>query len=503
MSIETPDKAQTHADVKSSQAVLRRLNEDGKRFVYRAATLLRTARIYNIDNQAMGYSLNVATTAANRLADRLNEVNLLGEGDTVHINDYRIRVDRGMVPQIRFFNEFLHQRGLGGFRIDGPTTVEDWKRTLGVLMSLAEINDEEGEQDGAAAANARVGDAGVQNLRFAPVMRLQRGTLGNVGGGEGESIRVAASRALHTYVRAVRAVDALHRRLGSGKGHLGLSRIVQHLVELAFEEPRYHLALVQLKDQGDYDLQHPVNATILSIAMGQRLGLSRGALLDLGMATVACDLGMTLVEESLREKKDPLSRTERKEIERHPLDSARLTLRGSRMDLAVQRRVRVVFEHHMGFDHGGYPRVLEWGELHLFTRIYAVAESYDALTTTTTWRDGLLPDEALAQMMEDAGTRLDPALVSVFVNMIGRYPLGSTVLLSTGEVGVVYLTPSEPSAVRRPVVKLLLDRSGSRIAEPVLVDLRDKDAAGRFERSVAKAVDPASLGVDVHRALYG
>ncbi len=484
----------------SVQADLRRMNEDGKRFVYRAATLLRTARIYSLDNQAMSYSLNVATTSANRLVERLKDVNLVGEGDTVHLNDYRIRVDRGMVPQIRFFNDFLHLRGIGGFRLDGATTIADWKTVLQVLLEAAEVDE---DVDNAGALNARLGDRGVAHLRVSPIMRLRRGTLGHVGGGEGDSIHVAASRSLHTYVRAVRGVDAMQRRLQSGRGHAGLSRIVQHLVELAFEEPRYHLALVQLKDQGNYEVQHPVNTCILSIAIGQRLNLSRGALLDLGMAALSCDMGMLEVDEEVRVKKDPLATTERKDIEHHPIDSARMSLRGARMDLAVQRRIRVAFEHHMGFDHGGYPRVLEWGDLHLFTRIYAVAETYDALTTTTTWRDGLLPDEALAQMMDEAGTRLDPALVSVFVNMVGRYPLGSTVMLDTGEVGVVYMTPSEPKYVRRPVIKLLLDRSGNRVAEPFLLDLREQDDAGRYPRSIAKAVDPLSLGVDVNRALYG
>jgi HD-GYP domain-containing protein (c-di-GMP phosphodiesterase class II) len=483
------------------KANLRKLNEDGKRFVYRVATLLRTARIYSLDNQAMTYSLNVVTTAANRLVDRFQTVNLVGEGDTIHLNDYRIRVDRGMVPQIRFFNEFMHKRGIGGFKIDGSLQVEDWKRTLQVLMDTKETSDK--DFDSAAHINAKLGDLGVAPLRVAPVMRLQRGTLGNVGGGEGDSIRVAASRSLHAYVRAVRAVDAMQSRLRSGRGHPGLSRIVQHLVELAFDEPRSYLALVQLKDQGNYEQQHPVNTCILAIAMGQRLGLTRGSLLDLGMAAMACDMGMVEVEDELRAKKNPLLARDHKLIEQHPIDSARVCIRGARMDLAVQRRTRVAFEHHMGFDHSGYPSVLEWGELHLFTRIYAVAESYDALTTTTTWRDGLLPDEALAEMMEDVGTRLDPALVSVFVNLVGRYPLGSTVLLSSGEVGVVYMTPSESKYVRRPVVKLLLDRQGNRVTDSRLIDLRDQDDAGRYLCSVARTVDPDALGVDVNRALYG
>ena len=148
------------------------------------------------------------------------------------------------------------------------------------------------------------------------------------------------------------------------------------------------------------------------------------------------------------------------------------------------------------------PSSLEWSPPHLFSRIFAVCETYDALTTTTPWREGLLPDEALSVMMEQAGTSLDPGLVTHLVNMLGRYPLGSVLMLSTGEVCVVFSTPVEAENVLRPVVKILLDASGAPAAAGMIVDLRERDEVGRYLRSVRKTVDPDSLGLDLNRALY-
>jgi HD-GYP domain-containing protein (c-di-GMP phosphodiesterase class II) len=241
---------------------------------------------------------------------------------------------------------------------------------------------------------------------------------------------------------------------------------------------------------------------ILAIGMGQRLGLSRASLLDLGLAILMADIGMTELPEDIYETGSDLSAEQREWIERHPLDSITAVLESKRFDSSVQRWLMCAFEQHMGLDNGGYPRALEWEAPHLFSRIFSVCETYDALTTTTPWREGLLPDEALSVMMEQSGTTLDPGLVTHLVNMLGRYPLGSVLMLSTGEVCVVFSTPVEAENVLRPVVKILLDSSGAPAPAGMIVDLRERDEVGRYLRSVRKTVDPESLGLDLNRALY-
>ena len=88
------------------------------------------------------------------------------------------------------------------------------------------------------------------------------------------------------------------------------------------------------------------------------------------------------------------------------------------------------------------------------------------------------------------------------INMLGRYPLGSVLLLSSGEIAVVFSTPLESEHVLRPVVKVLIDARGEPLQETLIVDLRERDEVGRFLRNIVKTVDPASIGVDINRALY-
>ena len=483
-----------------SQAELRRLHNVGKRFTYRIATLIRTARIHNMANQALDNPLTVTASAATSLFQDVGFATLQGEGDVIHINQNRIRVARAQVKQVRFLNKFLRERGVGGFEIHGPSLGEDWRTVLAAILEAPTVDED--DREACHRLNEGLARNAVESVRFSRPMRLTSGTVGGDGGGEGDSIAMAGSRSLQLYLRALRVVAAFYQRESSRGLQSSLRRIMQFLVEQAMDEPRQHLALVQLKGSHAYELRHPVNTAILSIALGHAVGLPRGALLDLGMAAVLCDLGMRELPESIRFKTQPLDSGEQKQLEQHPLASVRSTVGTGRMDQAARRWMVTAFEHHMGHDHSGYPQVQDWPVQHLFSRIIAIAEAYDSLTTQRPGQDGLLPDEALAKMLEAAGKSLDPVLVALFVNLVGCYPLGSLLLLSTGEVGVVYMTPSDADDLRRPVVRLLLDRFGTQVRESKLVDLRDKDEGGAWVRSAARVVHPEDLGVDLNRAIF-
>ncbi len=485
---------------------LRRLNTTGKRLCYRIATIIRTAKIHAMDNKAMDYSLKVAVSASNEMIGDLGELTFYGEDETVHINDFRIRFELSLVSQVSYMNRYLHQRGVGGLKINSATNMHDW-RTVVTILARAEVlqrdvSDVESLIDGSAKLNTALGDDGVDSIRFSQVMFLRQGTLGGMYGGEGESVRVAATRALQLYLRALRVVESMRSGVGSKRIHLGVSRIVQYLVDQSYEDPRQHLALVNLKSDTSYELRHPVNTLILSIGLGRRFGLSRASLLDLGLAALTCDLGMDSVPDEIKTKPGALDLEELAILHRHPSDSVVALLEGARADVSARRWMTVAFEHHKGFDQGGYPKTLRWPSQHLFSRIIATAETYDALTTSTPWRDGLLPDEALEIMIRDAGMDLDPGIVISLVNMLGRFPLGSALLLSTGEVGIVYSSPSEPEHVMRPIVRLVLDSHGDKVQGVEIVDLCQQTDGETYNRDVVRTVDPQTLGLDSTRALY-
>lgn len=475
-------------------------NDLGKRLAYRVAVLMRTARLHSAGNQALDYSLRGAVEAANTFHAFAGDIQLVGEEGQVHVNDTRLVVDRSMQTPITEMNRALRGWSVGGLEVRGHSTPEHWRALLALLEATPAHTGAEPDPAGAERLNERLPPT--NPLRLLPVMRLQRG-LGGGGGGEGRSVQVAATSAVQLYVRTLSLAGAWLANGGGAGVPVGLSRAMMSFVELCVTEPRQALMVTRLKSEAAYALRHPVNTAILSIALGRRVGLQRGALMDLSIAALCADLGMLEVPEAVRNSPEKLDEASWALLRRHTLVGARLALSSGRLTLTTRRRMRAALEHHRGYDRAGYPALRGNPEPHLFARIIAVTEAFDAMTTDRPWRPGLLPEEALESLLEQSGRTLDPVLVAELVNLLGRYPLGCAVLLSTGELGVVFAGPPDPRQPERPLVRLLVDRQGQRVAQAVIVDLRERDAAGRTLRSVLRTVDPAALGVDTTRALLG
>jgi hypothetical protein len=99
-----------------------------------------------------------------------------------------------------------------------------------------------------------------------------------------------------------------------------------------------------------------------------------------------------------------------------------------------------------------------------------------------------------------AGTGFDTFLLKLFVNAIGVFPIGTLLLLDTGELGVVYRNNSED--LMRPKVRVFADKGGSREVVEI-VDLTRKDPeTGRYLRTVKQMVDPHKYGIDVSKFVH-
>jgi hypothetical protein len=126
------------------------------------------------------------------------------------------------------------------------------------------------------------------------------------------------------------------------------------------------------------------------------------------------------------------------------------------------------------------------------SRIVAVADAYDAMTSQRPYSAPRMQDEAMNIMVRNAGSALDPTLVRLFVNLLGYFPPRSVVLLSSGETAIV-VSPS-PTDPAKPRVRIIADVRGS-LTEPEDIDLSDDEQGGG--RSVLRCLDPSGMNVEV------
>ncbi|HPW18143.1 MAG TPA: HD domain-containing protein [Candidatus Aminicenantes bacterium] len=275
-------------------------------------------------------------------------------------------------------------------------------------------------------------------------------------------------------------------------------RLMQSIYNHIVDNESFVFGLTNLKNHDEYTLNHSVNVCILATALGRRLGLNRGELVDLGIAAFFHDLGKLETPLEILNKPDKLDDGEREIMEQHPFKGAEklVLLQGSRR--LPLRAIHVAMEHHIKEDLSGYPRYFDKADVNLFSKIVKVVDFFDAITTKRVYRAKVFTrSEALSLMLEQSASEFNPIILKAFVNLMGDFPIGSLVALDTGEMAVVFDLNPDPKLALRPTVKLITDASGNKIDGDV-VDLAERDpATGRFARTILGALNPAEYGVEV------
>jgi len=277
-------------------------------------------------------------------------------------------------------------------------------------------------------------------------------------------------------------------------------RVVEGLVDLVVKEEALLTGMTAIKDYDEYTYNHSVNVSILAVALGQRLGLRKKSLEEIGIASLFHDVGKVEIPEQILNKPTSFTDEEWEVIRQHPEWGLRAILRFKGIEETSIKSALVAYQHHMHYDRKGYPKTGIRQEHSLITEIITIADNYDAMTSSRVYaRVPLSPDKALSMLLEFAGHRIHPALAKVFVNMVGCLPQGSLVLLDTREMGLVFETNPSPELLDRPRIVLVVDAAGKRIssAQSRSVDLAEKDEAGRFRRSIVRTLDPNQYGINL------
>jgi HD-GYP domain-containing protein (c-di-GMP phosphodiesterase class II) len=243
---------------------------------------------------------------------------------------------------------------------------------------------------------------------------------------------------------------------------------------------------------------HSVNVCILSVALGRRLGLQKPQLLELGVAALLHDIGKSRVSSEILNKPGALDEAERLAVQSHTWQGV-LALFALPIGSGRPWRAMVsAHEHHMRTDLSGYPAVVRPRRLGLLSRIIAVADGFDAATTTRVYQSRpWSPADVLLGMRDNARLGFDPVIVKAFINLTGIYPAGTVVVLDTFELGLVHAANPVESALSRPLVRVLSDTQGNLLADPPVVDLLEQDAAGHYVRTIIRTDAPERWGIRV------
>jgi HD-GYP domain-containing protein (c-di-GMP phosphodiesterase class II) len=305
-------------------------------------------------------------------------------------------------------------------------------------------------------------------------------------------------KAKNTYVNAVAAVKQVAQKI-STQGFAGVrkaKRMIQSMIDLALQDEAVMIGLGTIKDYDDYTYTHSVNVAVLSLCLGNRIGLSRTSLERLGICGLFHDLGKVEVPREIVTKPGALNESEWEKIKKHPLSSVRQILKLQASHDLKSEILLAPYEHHLRHDLSGYPKVHFIKKVSLLGRILHITDVYDAITSPRVYRPAVFsPDQAISHMIEGAGTDFDPILLKVFAIMMGTYPPGTLLQFDTGEIGLVTDYPVE-SGGKFPRVVLLDRGTTDDVKRGHLVDLSEKDpATGDYLRKTLRSLNPTAYGI--------
>jgi HD-GYP domain-containing protein (c-di-GMP phosphodiesterase class II) len=372
----------------------------------------------------------------------------------------------------------LSELGLGTLTFLRGLTTDELERALPLLASDA---------PGIAAMGgleAAIASSNVPHVMFSPVTTVERGDQLTRPADKREASQASYMGALDL----LRELDRLikHNHMVSAEHVRG---VVRSMVDNVLDNRYAMLELSGLKDYDEYTFYHSVNVAILSLALGTMISTDRRFLSSLGVGALMHDIGKMTVDIAVLNKPGALTSDEWAEVRAHPVYGAEAAALLPGLDKAA---VPVILEHHMRYDLDGYPQRTPKRAQHIASRIVAVADAYDAMTSRRSYSAARLQDESMEILLTNAGSSFDPVLARLFVRMLGVYPPRSVVRLTSGEVGVV-LKPHDTD-VTKPTVRVFADAAGAFI-DPVDVDL--SDAATAAGRRIEACLDASGLNVDV------
>ncbi len=480
----------------------------GPQLVMRLHGLLRSVRLYNVSNQAVQTQITQMMETLGAVME--DEASLYMSGEHFYVNGVRIKIETSQLDHFRAVAAEFASRNLGGLRF--TSGLSRTELATFVQMFAAAHDAAQGENLPGAVADAKVTHIvpvlacdiaaqtssaqaiAAQTMAAAPPARAA-GRAGGAGGGGGPEER---ARARSTFWRAVSGSGAaLANSARTHKPAMAMARrIVQPLVDTIMRGEYSILGLTALKNHDEYTYAHCVNVSLLSIAIGRRLGLPRTTLASLGVASLFHDLGKLAVPVEVLKKAGKLSDEEWRLVQRHPIEGVKLVSRHPGLTGLSVDAMRVCLQHHQTYDGGGYPRFARPCRQSTLVRIVAAADCYDAMTGHRAYRRRPMTGfEALQQLVGREASHFDPAVLWGLVQCVGLYPAGTVMLTKSGHT-VLAASPN-PADPRRPFCRVLRapDRRDVATGEKLVWDPMPATD------TVTRVVPPEEMAVDVEALL--
>jgi HD-GYP domain-containing protein (c-di-GMP phosphodiesterase class II) len=460
------------------------------------ARLIQIAKLYEDNNKLIVDSIAFFKHSIKKSGNGKEQVSLQIVNGRFYLQEEKLPLFRKEAQVFNQMLRYLESRSIYGFHFDADLEKVPPKEILAFIRLLNRSGQQKSPFEWFKTELDKRDIHWLVPIQEAE--QTQRNTILEIKIGQSDTLDRKKESAKKTYHYALNSVKEVADKLLANKeaGIRKSIRMVQRMVDIMTEDDTTFFALSTIRMYDDYTFTHSLNVALLAMSLGKRIGMKRHTLEKLGLCGLFHDLGKIEIPKKILNKRGKLNDSEFEEIKKHSLNSALLILK---LKTEKYRKVHLFvspFEHHIRYDHSGYPSIDKKRPISLFGRILTIVDVYDAITSPRIYRPtSMSPDRALGIMLADSGKHFDPVLLKMFVNMLGIYPIGTLLKLDTGEMGLA-LQNSQATDPTRPMIQLLKPGIKDRYTKGKVINLADrKPKTGRYKWNIIKTQHPAALGI--------
>jgi HD-GYP domain-containing protein (c-di-GMP phosphodiesterase class II) len=303
---------------------------------------------------------------------------------------------------------------------------------------------------------------------------------------------VAAALELDRARTLVRATTSVIRNLmasarsGRQVDLAALDPLAERMVQSAFRNPHALTGIARIKTKDEYTFMHCVGVSALLVSFARELELPDAQIRDIAIGGLVHDIGKAVVPRNVLHKPGRLDEAEFRTMRKHVAHGRELLLGVPGISQTV---LDVALLHHERMDGSGYPAAKPGRGISLVGRMAAIVDVYDALTSVRVYKHAWEPTLVMKKLVEWSPDHFDAELVQRFVRCIGIYPVGATVALASGRVGIVI---DQGERLVQPVIRVIYHRKHRRYERP-----RDVDLSRDSGDPIVEAIDPRRYGIDI------
>jgi HD-GYP domain-containing protein (c-di-GMP phosphodiesterase class II) len=412
-----------------------KLHALGRTLIGSLYMLIRNVKLYDPKNEIFNKPLEQLKDCINTVIAMDESLSLQGAGEAFYLNNMLLKIDVNSLDNVRYLLVEFERRNVGGFVLSQPISLPELRNFIYIFSKDSD------EQVGERGVSARKLQA-LKLRRFEKINEILKDQHLS------ENLERSVDRKRYALTVYARSIYYMRKYLAGLRGDgpkiaVGKAgRFIQDLVDVCHGHRTHFLGLTTLKSDDEYLCFHSVNVVLLSIVFGAELGLSKAQLRDLGMAAMFHDIGKVDVDEEVMEKRGKLLPDEMKKMRKSPIYSVKKILRARRLNALTIHRIITAYEHKTDYGtpvkdlKGNVSFVVPRSDLGVFSKIIAIIDCYDALTSRRPFRDAYSPDIALTLMWTELKHKFDPDYLRIFMNVM-KIP-SVRVLSEKGEKIVIF-----------------------------------------------------------------